>query len=414
MNMDTSSVYFIKLLTAFIKNTEPPKPGCMASSEAKRNDQSGDIDWGKIYELASMHSLSGAVYLAIQRLEDSDKPQLSVLNKFKSDFFYANFRYEEQEKTYLEITKKLNEEKIEHLFFKGIVVREYYPVKQMRTLGDIDFLVHQKDQDAVRKVFTQMGYKNTSTKEHEKYRRGKTIIEAHDKIINKQFNSKVDYFSYFENVWDHAIAKENSYTLELDLNYHMVFLITHIAKHFYDFGAGVRMILDIAVIIEKFGDMLDFSYIWKELRKIKLDIFARNIFGLCGRWFNVKTLYEVFDIDEDDYQDMTKYILDGGTFGFSNNNIAISAIRKEYSKKENGKIIQLKAFWGKTFLDFNIMKQKYPFLKRFPFLLILAWAHRIYRCIVKKRSRTLKIINGIFKCTEEAENSYTMMKRIGL
>lgn len=399
-DMDSNCQYFIELLVAFIKNTIPPK--------------ALDVDWNKIYDLASMHSLSGSVYLVIQRLDDNDKPELLVLNKFKSDFFYATLRYEEQEKAYREIIKKLNEEKIDHLFFKGIVLRDYYPVKQMRTLGDIDFLLHKKDQNAVKKVFTQMGYINKPCILHDKYEKGKVIIEAHDKIINKEINSKVDYFAYFENAWDHATLKDNKYTYELDLNYHLVFLLAHIAKHIYGSGAGVRLILDIAVIIDKFGDTLDFTYIWKELKEIKLDVFARSVFGLCDRWFQVKTSDTAFEMNDLTYSSMSGYIFDGGTFGHSNNNVAIGVLRKSYSKERNLKSMQFKAFCGKVFLNFGEMKEKYYILNKYPFLLPAAWAYRGYKCVVKKPGKTLRLVKGLYNCAEEAEKSYDMLKKIGL
>lgn len=397
--MDSNSQYFLALLVAFLKGTIPPEPV--------------NVDWDKIYELASMHSLSGAVYLAIQSLDEGSKPELSILNKFKSDFFYATLRYEEQEKAYREIIKELNKERIEHLFFKGIVIREYYPVKQMRTLGDIDFLIHKKDQNAVKKIFTQMGYNDKSSSLHDKYEKGKVIIEVHDKIMNREINSKVDYFEYFENAWDYSISKEK-YTYELNLDYHFVYLLTHIAKHIYGSGAGVRLIFDIAVIIDKFGDKLDFAFIWKELKKIKLDVFARNIFGLCERWFQVKIPDTQYEIDELTYRTVSDYIIKGGTFGFSNNNVAIWLLRKSYSKKSNLKLVQIKAFWAKVFLNFGEMKDKYPILNKFPFLLPATWVHRWYRGITKKRAKTLKLAKGFFYCAEEAEQSYDMLKRMGL
>lgn len=411
--MDANSRYFISLLTAFLKDTIPAKPYCIEGS-TEQSKRQVEVDWLKIYELARIHSLGGAVYLAVQKLEEADKPEASIINKFKSDFFYATYRYEEQEKAYREITGRLNEEKIKHIFFKGIVIREFYPAKQMRTQGDIDFLIHTEDQDMVKNIFTDLSYEYSSSKWHDKYTKEKIVFEAHDKIINNRINSKVDYYEYFRNPWEHAESKHNSYTFDLNMNYNLVFLITHIAKHFYMTGAGVRMVLDIAVILNKFGDVLDFTLIWRELDKIKLDIFARNIFGLCEIWFGVKTPGLDFEMDEITFRSMSNYIIEGGTFGFSNNNIAIAALRKSYSEGTNSKHIKFKAILSKIFLDFDLMREKYPILKKHSYLLVFAWIHRGIKCIVKKRRRTLRIVKGIYKNTEEGYNSYVMMKNIGL
>lgn len=411
--MDANSRYFISLLTAFLKDTIPAKPHCIEVS-TEQSKRQAEVDWQKIYELARIQSLGGAVYLAIQKLEEADKPEASIISKFKSDFFYATYRYEEQEKAYREVTDKFNEEKIKHIFFKGIVIREYYPAKQMRTQGDIDFLIYREDQEKIKNIFVDLGYKYSSSKWHDKYTKEKIVFEGHDKIINSEINSKVDYYEYFSNPWEHADSKHNSYTFELNMNYNLVYLITHIAKHFYKTGAGVRMILDIAVILNKFGEVLDFSLIWRELEKIKLDIFARNIFGLCERWFGLKTPGMDFEMDEINFRAMSDYIIEGGTFGFSNNNIAIAALRKEYSKKKNSKHIKFKAILSKIFLNFDLMREKYPILKKHSYLLVFAWIHRGIKCIVIKRRRTLRIVKGIYENTEEGQNSYIMMKNIGL
>jgi|GEM_PF-252570 len=440
--MDANSLYFISLITAFLKGDKPVKPSCMMGSgakrdnqtdymadgevkandhlvctksiEVKRNDQQVVVDWEKIYNLARIHSLGGTVYLALQKLEKKDRPEPSILNKFKSDFFYATCRYEQQQKAYGEIVQLLNEHNIKHVFFKGVVIREYYPVRQMRTQGDIDLLIQKEDAEKVRKIFADLGYKDLSSKWHDKYRKGKIVFEVHDKMINTKINSKIDYFEYFKNAWNYTIPKENTCTFELDINYHLVFLIAHIAKHFYKIGAGVRMILDIAVVVDKFGDMLDYQKIWNELKEIKLDIFAEHIFYLCEKWFDVKTPGVVFDKDELTINAMSKYVLEGGTFGFSNNNIAIETLRNEYSKTKKMKYIKLKAIFKKIFLDFDTMKEKYPILKKYAYLLVPAWIHRWIKCIIKKRRRTLRIIKGLCKCSKDGQNSYDMMKNIGL
>ena len=167
--MDNNSKYFFSLLTAFLKEELPPKPI--------------NIDWVKIYNLAHIHFVSGAIYTVIQKLDKAQQPEEKILTKFKSDFLNTILRYEEQEKAYKEIIKKLNEDKIPHLFFKGSVLREYYPVKQMRTLGDIDFPLYEKDHSKAKKALLQIGYKNLSNTGHWRYVKGNVVLEAHDKLI---------------------------------------------------------------------------------------------------------------------------------------------------------------------------------------------------------------------------------------
>lgn len=398
--MDNNSKYFFSLLTAFLKEELPPKPI--------------NVDWEKIYNLAHIHFVSGAIYTVIQKLDKAQQPEEQIFKKFKSDFFNTILRYEEQDKAYKEIIQKLNQDKIPHLLFKGSVLREYYPVKQMRALGDIDFLLHEKDHDKVKKALLQIGYKNLTNTGHWQYVKGKVLLEAHDKLMYSEINEKADYSSYFESAWNNAKAEKKSFTCKLNIEYHLIFILTHIAKHFYGCGAGVRMILDVAVIIKKFEETLDYTYIWKELKKLKLDVFSKNIFELCARWFEVYVPALERDMEDETFEAISNYILEGGTFGFNNRNSAVHIIRKEYDKTSNSKLAQFKAFWKKIFLNYKTMINIYPILIKLPFLLPFAWIFRWFKCIVIKPKRTLNILKGLFSKVNEAEQSYEVLKRIGL
>lgn len=396
--MDSNINYFFSLLTAFLKITDPPVPI--------------NINWNYILELSQIHFVSGTIYTVIQKLDTKDKPEENILNKFKSAFFNTILRFDEQEKVYREVTKELNEFKIPHIFFKGAIIREYYPVKEMRTLGDIDFLIYESDQERTKHILEQIGYENITNIGHWKYSKGKVILEAHDKLMYSQINETADYSSYFKNVWENSKNNNDEFTYEMNLEYHLIFILTHIAKHIYNSGAGIRMILDVAVILNKFGENLDYEYVWEELLKLNLDLFTKNIFGLCVKWFqvNIPDVYVNYQIHET----IEKYIIEGGTFGFNNRNFAIHIIRKELENTKDIKLAQFKAFWKKIFLDYKTIVNLYPILEKLPFLLPFAWISRGYKCIRERPNRTISILKGLFSKADEAKDSHSVIKYMGL
>jgi hypothetical protein len=192
-----------------------------------------------------------------------------------------------------------------------------------------------------------------------------------------------------------------------------MFLLTHLAKHFTGPGAGVRMVLDIAVILNKFSSVIDFAYLWKELKKIKLDDFASYIFELCRRWFAV-TISSEKCIDEEAIEAMEKYIIDAGTFGFTDRDQAVHMIRKEYGNGSNGKKAKLIALFKLFFMSYSQMKTLYPILEKLPFLLPFTWIVRGVNRATKKTKHTFKILKGFKASDNEASQSYEMMKKIGL
>jgi len=240
--MDQNTQYFFALLRSFLKETTPPN--------------TIEVEWEKIYELARIHFVSGAVYVAIQKLNKENQPKEDILKKFKADFLATFMRYQKQKKMAEEITEKLTEEKIKHIFLKGSVVKEYYPVKEMRTLGDIDLLLHKQNQEPAKKAFIEIGYKNISSSKscgYWHYEKNNLRIDVHDTLMYSEINKKADYVYYFEKVWENATPRDKGYKYELNMEFHLMFLLTHMAKHFYNHGCGVRMFLDMAVIINKRG-----------------------------------------------------------------------------------------------------------------------------------------------------------------
>jgi len=168
----------------------------------------------------------------------------------------------------------------------------------------------------------------------------------------------------------------------------------------------------------KFKEEIDFTYLWSELKKIKLDIFAKNIFSLCKKYFDLdisKTEKgEKFEIDNKTFEMISKYIVEGGTFGFNNRNISSHIIRKEYEKTSNRKLAQIKALFGKIFRYDYITKKEFPILENFPFLLPFFWVVRGFLCITTRRKKTIRILKELTTEPSGAEESYEVMKKIGL
>ncbi len=406
--MDANTQYFFALLRSFLKETTPP--------------EAFEVEWEKIYKLSRIHRVSGAVYVAIQKLNKEDQPEENILKKFLTEFVAAVVSYQKQKKGCEEITVKLEEEKIQHIFLKGSVVKEYYPVTAMRTLGDIDILIHKDDQEAAKKAFVEIGYNNLSCKPDKTwdYEKNNLRVEVHDKLIYScEINKRADYVAYFDKVWENANPMGKGYSYELSPEFNLIYLLTHMAKHFCYSGCGVRMFLDIAVIMIKFNEAIDFNYVWCELKKIKLDIFAKNIIAICKKYFDIdisKTEQDdKFEIDDETLEIISRNIVEGGVFGLNSGIVLSYKIRKEFDKTSNMKLAKIKILFGVLFLNYKNMIQFYPVLENYPFLLPLFWVVRGFQCILTRRKRSVGILKEL---TSEpsggAEESYEVIKKIGL
>jgi hypothetical protein len=407
MNKDNNC--FIGLLSSFINGQEP-------KMQEKPN-------WEQVYKLAKIHDASRILYLMINKLQEEYKPSQEILNRIKKEVFSTALVSEVQKKRAEVIINVLNEAQIPHIFVKGFVVKNYYPIKEMRTMGDIDILIKPQDREKAHNLFLDLGYiPGYILGEVWDYTKGPVHIEVHTKLVYHNLTNGIDYVQYFSDVWEHVIQGSRPYTFELKMEYHYLYLMEHIAKHFDGRGCGIRMIMDIAVLHNYFKGSLDWRYINTELEKLNLGLFSKNIFLLCSKWFGISFDFPLSNMDDELYNNLCQYILSGGTYGFNERNQLAYKIRNEYSdiymgdKKLIKMIIGLRYAVKRFFPDYKSMTDLdyCSFVRNRPLLLPIAWIYRFLYCALFRSRKSLNTLKDIVGVGKENEKQSKLMSRSGL
>jgi hypothetical protein len=407
--MDRNTEYFISLLSSFI-NKE--KPALIKN-----------IDWNQIYNLGKIHSLSGILYLMAKGIKEEYKPSSELLKQMKKDFIKAAILSASQENETNNIIRALNEAKISHVLMKGCVIRNYYPAKEMRTMGDIDILIKQQDRKKSHNLLKSMGYTPGNTfGEVWNYTKGNVHFEIHTHIMCRNMHNGTNYVGYFSGAWNHVVQALNPYTFEFNREYHFVYLMVHMAKHFDGSGCGIRMILDIALYLNYFKNSLDWSYIDKEIEKLNLSAFSKNIYILCTRWFGTSINFKLPSMEKDFYDKLSHYILSAGTFGFYQRNPNAATLRNEYleNKVKHKSLFEkfsiINVYRKKLFPSYeSMLNSQYCWLiKNKPLLLPIAWIYKFLRCAFKDPKKLLSLLFGIAKSREESKKQYEIFSKLGL
>ncbi|MDY5212289.1 nucleotidyltransferase domain-containing protein [Intestinibacter sp.] len=328
--MNNSQKYFLELISSQINETE-----VMVSDN--------QIDWYEIYNLAKIHSLGSIVFSAMNKLQDKVDIPLEIYNNMKKKLLFQmkyNMIFDENTDNLIEV---FNQEKIKHIVIKGYILKKYYPSREYRSMSDIDIFIDLSDREKVYKIMKRLGYENERQCDDVwTYKKKFSYIEVHTTLVEQEIKQDIDFKKYFSNLWEYTIALKGNYCYTLNKNYHLIYLLVHIAKHFYGCGCGVRMIMDIAVYINKFGEELDWNYIWTEMDKLDLRLLTQNILILCNKWFDTKLDFE-YEIEDEFYDKLSETILNGGTFGFYNSNFRIAQIRNDIAKtNKKGNTIKTK------------------------------------------------------------------------
>lgn len=394
--MEKQSKNFIGLINSYVNKT---------------NVVPNEPNWGRIYELAKIHSLTGMLYVSIKDKElCDDKEALNAL----SNSFVATVKHSIiQERVAKNLVDILAKNNIKHILFKGLILRSYYSDPELRTMGDIDIVIDEKLQNKVHEILLNEHYLYDETGSHRdvrNYSKNGVCFEIHTKVISKDLFKSVDYIDYFSDIFNHS-KQVGEYTYLLKDEFHLIYLITHMAKHFKFGGCGVRMVLDIALYCRHFADELDWVWIREQLIFLKLSEFAGNIFALCNQWFDVNINVIEKNIGGDKLDVIADYIVAGGVFGYHNKNldaIRIDNLGRGLLKKTNAVI-------GLVFPSYEHLKTRYVWFEKMPrWMLPVGWARFWWYRLVKNRENSFKRIKLAFGSNGDAYEHRELMNLVGL
>ena len=334
-------------------------------------------DWPALIALAKKHEVAGILFF--QCKDFIPEPYITELNILYSSvmFFYANRR-----KMMEKIEYSLSD--IQHFTIKGSSVADYYPFPALRTMGDTDIVVHTEDRTEADKRLRSLGLNCVASVDDREWRYYKNDMEfeLHDHLVYSESVNVDKQVEYFNDFWKHVKGNE------LDWNFHFMFLILHLRKHFMNSGVGFRQFLDIAVLCDR-GPAFDWSWIKGELEKLDLWAFTERVFALNEYWFDVKPPVTINPPPQSFFTSATELIGRNGIFGFDNEEntgiSAVNAIRGEgYSKSS-----MLKRAVKGLFPPYKtlITVPTYAYLKNRPWLLPFVWVHRAFRSIKEGRVR---------------------------
>lgn len=387
--MDINKRYFLGLLSSYINEKQTLIPP-------------DDIDWNAILELAKEHSVQVIIFLAVSKL--NDKPP--IYNELRKMFFASVNVSTKQEYWMNSVINTLTENNIDHLLMKGYVLRHMYPDKEARTFGDVDILIKEKDRLKCDELIKSLGFEFDNVgydKEVWTYDNTELHLEVHTAIIYTDLFFDFDYINYFKNKVGNAQLVRGC-TYELTKEDHYLYVMVHLAKHFYYYGVGIRMFLDIAVFLNKYKNELDFDYINTELEKMNITRFSNNVYSICKKYFETDIDCNMLAQAEENM--LMEYILSHGVFGFDGKNPYTALYYKEGKSKT-------RVFFEKIFPDYETMCRLNSWYTGKPKILLpYAWIRRGFEFAFNERKLLGVRMQAILKGDDDIHKM--MLKKIGL
>lgn len=321
--MDNTSKIFVKVISNYINGLPCD------------DVDFSDIDWERFGELIIIHNVGGIFYSKLKNYDLNKKYMQGLEMRFYSELAL----FQRRNIALNSLKKVFNENNLNHICVKGVQIAPLYPNPELRTMGDMDILIEKEDRERSHELLLKDGAEYVPEESNElvwAYKYKNCCFEIHTNLVSDNITMNgIDFKEYFAVASKHK-KQENNCTFVLEDEYNIVYTIFHIAKHFYSSGCGIRMLMDLPMLIRNSKESLSWDYIWKEFDKLKLTGFASKIFMLCEEWFGEFGVKYSKKVKFENIETIEEYILSGGVFGHYGRNTDADQIKNHGNKEEGG------------------------------------------------------------------------------
>lgn len=364
--------------------------------EGKKYSLAEDVDYDYINKIAKQHKIANLLFHGATNCGITSNP---VFGEMFSSVCTAMAQNEQQLFEIKKLAGIFEENNIDYMPLKGLILKNMYPKSDMRPMCDADILIRFEQYEKIKQILIKLGYEEKEETDHElPWQKPSLYLELHKRIVPERDE---DYYSYFGDGWKKAIKSEespNKYVMsDEDV---MIYLFTHFTKHYAGAGIGIKHMVDLWVYRSKITK-LDEEYIEKELKLLHLFEFYKNVMHTLEAWFNDAQLCE-----KDEF--ITNVIFENGIFGNAKNAVLSTASKAPESSKFRRRL-------SVVFPSYSAMKYMYPVLKKAPFLLPVMWVVRIFKTLFFKRSIISQQLHSRDDISDDKINTYkNAMNYVGL
>lgn len=238
---------------------------------------------------ASRHGMLPVVMQSLSEVKPAGKDIKSVILKWYGVSEHAKRQYWKRLSLMEKLALEFKKAGIDVMFLKGATTARLYPAPQLRVFGDIDYYMFGKSDKSV-EVLKSMGIKTEEYfNHHTQASFDGVLLENHYDFLdrdNHQGNLLLDdelkrlaateghkYPFKFENK-----EADNAYCMSPTMN--AIFLMRHMAAHFFSETVPLRMLYDWALFQKNYSKEVDWGKTLELYKKSGIPEFPRMIQGI--------------------------------------------------------------------------------------------------------------------------------------
>lgn len=286
----------------------------------------GEIDYSEVFELAEEQSVHGLISAGLEHVTDTKPFQKDIL-----PFLGSVLQYEQQNIAMNEfvakMVKALRKERNNVLLIKGQGIAQCYERPLWRASGDVDLLVDSHQYETVKSILGRL----TSTPTKEKTSTleyvatiDNWIVELHG-TLHCRLTNCLD--SFLDKIQDNCCNRggvrewnnrgTSVYLPSVENDIFVIF--THILKHFFREGVGLRQLCDWCRLLWTFHKEIDSLMLEKRLKEAGIISEWKAFAALAVDWLGMPVEAMLLYSDANCWKRKAKrimaFVLETGNFG---------------------------------------------------------------------------------------------------
>ena len=302
------------------------------------------VEWGVLYKESIRQAVAGIAFEGVKTLPDTQRPPQMLLFEWIALSEQIRQRNKQIDKQTSEIWSQLKNDGLDSAILKGQGIATLYdvgwkkddgrremedvvPLGTYRQSGDIDIWVkggYQKVCDYVQRThptkdvayhrFHYPYFEDTEVELHHRPTLMRNLFD--DRKLARWYNSfGTDSFVYLA---DKGFAVP-------PIEFNVIFILTHIYRHFLFEGIGLRQIIDYYFVLKNSNNNQNENHnhndnledVIKTLRELRLTRFAEAIMWILHTQFGLEEKYLICGMNEAEGRFVLNEIAQTGNFGHS-------------------------------------------------------------------------------------------------
>lgn len=371
------------------------------------------VDWPTIFTLANQQKLLPILFEAARKTPAAaENATLFAVTKQQviGQVLHQTMRASE----FADLYRKLRSAGLHPIVVKGQLCSRLYPLKDHRISADDDLYIPDAEFMTCHKQLLANGLTTgtpadelASADEVSYTKNGSPLyIELHRHL----FDSSEDAHDELNHFFADLNPVETDGFLAMPPHEHLLYLLLHAYKHFVRSGIGLRQFCDIGLWARAYHGEIDWQRLHEQCESVHAATFAAAAFRIARDYLGIE-----FDLPAPwdgsiDVEPLLHDSLCGGVYGSNDltrlhsSTVTLNAVK---ASRTGGKNSVLSTVFPKR----EYLERRYPYLKKRPYLLPVAWAQRIAHYASEKQAGTDNSASGSIKLGKER---IELMKRYGI